>query len=121
MNANRRRLVLFDIDGTLLTDNGAARDAYGHALREVYGYDGDLKSFDFSGRTDPQITHMVLGSAGLPRPAIEERIPALWDLYLSGLAETAIGRVSELPGIRTLLQALRADSQITLALLTGNL
>lgn len=121
MNANRRRLVLFDIDGTLLSDHGAARDAYGRALREVYGYDGDLLRFDFSGRTDPQITHMVLGDAGLSRDAVEERMPALWEIYLSGLAETATGRVAELPGIRELLHALRDEPRVTLALLTGNL
>ena len=121
MNQNHRRLVLFDIDGTLLTDGGAARDAYGSALREVYGYDGDLLQFDFSGRTDPQITHMVLGEAGLERESIEQRLPALWELYLAALASRATGRVSELPGVRSLLQALSKDSRVTLALLTGNL
>ncbi len=121
MKQNRRRLVLFDIDGTLLTDNGASRDAYGRALRTVYGYDGDLLRYDFSGRTDPQITHMVLGEAGLPRQAIEERLPALWEMYLSGLASEAPGRVSELPGIRSLLDSLLGDPRVSLALLTGNL
>src|SRR5687768_16616794 len=32
------KLVLFDIDGTLLTDCGASRDAFGDALRAVYDY-----------------------------------------------------------------------------------
>src|SRR3954464_9311318 len=61
------KLVLFDIDGTLITDGGASRSAFAAALRDVYGYDGDLARYDFSGRTDPQITHMVLSDAGLSR------------------------------------------------------
>src|SRR5206468_3079987 len=53
-----RRLVLFDIDGTLISDGGASRDAFAAALLEVYGYQQQLRRYDFSGRTDPQIAHM---------------------------------------------------------------
>jgi beta-phosphoglucomutase-like phosphatase (HAD superfamily) len=63
-----RRLVLFDIDGTILTDRGASRSAFAGALEHVFGYAGDLSRYDFSGRTDPQIAHMVLRDAGT-RPA----------------------------------------------------
>src|SRR5882724_12600493 len=59
------RLVLFDIDGTLISDGGAAREAYAFALHKVYGYRTELRRYDFSGRTDPQVTHMVLGDDGL--------------------------------------------------------
>ena len=83
------KLVLFDIDGTLLTDCGASRDAFGDALREVYDYAGDLSRYDFSGRTDPQIAHMVLKDAGFGREDIEARMPRLWDLYLAELARNA--------------------------------
>jgi len=115
------RLVLFDIDGTLITDGGAAREAYAHALREVYGYRGDLRRYDFSGRTDPQITHMVLGDAGLPRDEIERAMPPLWEHYLDALARNAPGRVRVLPGVRELLDALVDDERVVLGLLTGNI
>lgn len=117
-----RRLVLFDIDGTLLTDRGAARSAFADALAAVYGYDGDLSRYDFSGRTDPQITHMVLHDAGLTRVEIEAKLPRLWDRYLAGLSVNATPeRVQVMPGIRELLAVLEEHPEIALALLTGNI
>jgi phosphoglycolate phosphatase-like HAD superfamily hydrolase len=115
------RLVLFDIDGTLLNDGGAAREAYASALEAVYGHRGDLRRYDFSGRTDPQITHMVLGDAGLPAAEIDAAMPRLWDHYLEALERTARGRVRELPGIRPLLETLASDPRVVLGLLTGNI
>jgi phosphoglycolate phosphatase-like HAD superfamily hydrolase len=115
------RLALFDIDGTLLTDGGAARAAYAAALEATYGYRDDLGRYDFSGRTDPQITHMVLGDAGLSPREIDAKIDALWLVYLEHLAGNAPGRVRALPGVPALLDALAADARVTLALLTGNI
>jgi phosphoglycolate phosphatase-like HAD superfamily hydrolase len=115
------RLVLFDIDGTLLTDGGAAREAYGEALASVYGFHGDLRRYDFSGRTDPQITHMVLGDAGFSGDDIERQMPRLWERYLAALAWNAPGRVRVLAGVRELLDALRREPGVVLALLTGNI
>lgn len=118
-----RRLVLFDIDGTLITDGGAAREAFAVALAAVFGYEGDLSRYDFSGRTDPQITFMVLRDAGVPDATIEAGFPKLWDAYLTGLARNAArdGQVRVLPGITPLLERLRAHSGVLLGLLTGNI
>lgn len=115
------RLVLFDIDGTLVTDGGAAREAYAVALEAVYGYRGELRRYDFSGRTDPQITHMVLGDAGFSGDAIDAAMPRLWEHYLAALERSAPGRVRELPGIHPLLETLAADGRAVLGLLTGNI
>jgi phosphoglycolate phosphatase-like HAD superfamily hydrolase len=116
------RLVLFDIDGTLLTDNGASRGAFREALWSVHGYEGDLTRYDFSGRTDPQIARMVLGDAGISWAKIDAEMPRLWEHYLDGLARnTTPGRVRVLPGVRALVEALAAHSDIALALLTGNI
>jgi phosphoglycolate phosphatase-like HAD superfamily hydrolase len=115
------RLVLFDIDGTLITDGGAARAAYGAALETVYGYRGDLHRYDFSGRTDPQITHMVLHDFGLSAEEIDASMDTLWSVYLEHLETNAPGRVRALPGVVALLDALAADTRVTLALLTGNI
>ena len=73
------RLVLFDIDGTLLTDRGAARDAFANALAFVYDYRGEVSRYDFSGRTDPQIARMVLRDADWSVEEIDARLPQLWD------------------------------------------
>jgi phosphoglycolate phosphatase len=117
-----RKLVLFDIDGTLITDNGAARHSYGLALRETYGYDGDLARYDFSGRTDPQITSMVLHDAGFNDEQIAAQAAQLWEAYLRELAIHATPeRVHVLPGIREILDRLAALAHITLGLLTGNI
>lgn len=117
-----RRLVLFDIDGTLITDSGAARRSYALALRETYGFEGDLTRYDFSGRTDPQITSMVLHDAGFTDEQIAARAPQLWDAYIRELAIHATAeRVRVLPGIRDLLDRLVVIDHITLGLLTGNI
>jgi phosphoglycolate phosphatase len=118
----RRRLVLFDIDGTLVTDGGASRSAFADALRRVYGYEGDLQRYDFSGRTDPQITSMVLRDAGWADEAIAARFKDLWPDYLAGLSRNATStRVRALPGIAELLAAVRKQKHVTMALLTGNI
>ncbi len=118
----RMRLVLFDIDGTILTDRGASRSAFADALRETYGYDGDLARYDFSGRTDPQIAHMVLGDAGFTREDVEARVEQLWERYLAGLARNATPeRVLVMPGIRELIAELHERADVVLALLTGNI
>jgi phosphoglycolate phosphatase len=118
----RRRLVLFDIDGTLITDGGAARAAFADALRTVFGYDGDLRRYDFSGRTDPQIATMVLRDAGWSEAAVAAKLEELWPVYLAGLARNATAaRVRALPGIPALVNALHDHGDVTLALLTGNI
>ncbi len=117
-----RKLVLFDIDGTLITDGGAAREAFAAALGRVFGYGGDLGRYDFSGRTDPQITFTVLGDAGFSDADIESRLPQLWESYLGGLSRNATpGRVRTLPGIQALLDALADHDRALLGLLTGNI
>lgn len=118
-----RRLVLFDIDGTLITDRGAAREAYAESLGAVFGYEGDLWRYDFSGRTDPQITFMVLRDAGFSDAAIEAGLPRLWDAYLAGLARNAArpAQVRVLPGISELLARLLVHDEVLLGLLTGNI
>ena len=116
------RLVLFDIDGTLITDRGAARDAFAVALEAVYGYAGDLSRYDFSGRTDPQIARWVLRDHGLTAEVIDEQMPRLWEIYLEGLSRNATAeRVQALPGIPELVAALHQHDEVVLALLTGNI
>lgn len=117
-----RRLVLFDIDGTILTDRGASRSAFADALRAVYGYTGDLSRYDFSGRTDPQIAHMVLRDAGFASEEVEAALPRLWKVYLEHLGRNATPeRVHVFPGIRELIAVLASHDEVVLALLTGNI
>ena len=117
----RRRLVLFDIDGTLITDGGASREAFAEGLAEVYGFRGDVRQYDFSGRTDPQIARMILKDHGWSEPDVDARLPSLWQDYLGRLARNLPGQVRALPGITALLAVVRAEELLTVALLTGNI
>jgi phosphoglycolate phosphatase len=116
-----KKLVLFDIDGTLISDGGASREAFAAALLEVFDYRGELRRYDFSGRTDPQIAHMILRDAGWSEADIDARMARLWDKYVAELEQHERSRVRELPGVRGLLDTLRANDRVTLALLTGNI
>ncbi|HEX6133251.1 MAG TPA: HAD hydrolase-like protein [Longimicrobiales bacterium] len=120
-----KRLVLFDIDGTILISDGAPRRAFHRALLEVYGTAGPIATHTFDGKTDPQIARELLAQAGLPPAAVDRGLPALWSSYLRELsAEFArpTHRMTVLPGIRALLDALEAQrSDVLLGLLTGNI
>lgn len=118
-----RRLVLFDIDGTLLTTDGAGKRAVREALLEVFGTTGPIAGYSFAGRTDPEIVHELLGAAGLPAGRIEAALPALWERYLAKLArDLREVRVRPLPGIPPLLDRVEAaGGEVVLGLLTGNL
>ena len=49
------RLVLFDIDCTLVDAHGAGGRAILRSLKDVYGVEGELGDYSFHGRTDPGI------------------------------------------------------------------
>lgn len=119
-----RRLVLFDIDGTLLSTNGAARRAFHRGLLEVYGTAGPIGEHRFDGKTDPQIARELLSCAGLSDTAIDGGLPRLWGCYLRRLAEELAapehGAVA-MPGVHALLANLAThDGDAAVGLLTGN-
>ena len=118
-----RRLVLFDIDGTLLTTDGAGKRAIRQALLEVYGTTGPIGGYSFSGRTDPEIVHALLGAGGVPEARITEGLPRLWERYLEYLEQDlADAGVRPLPGVEALIERVdSAPGPVTLGLLTGNL
>ena len=116
-----RRLVLFDIDGTLVR-GGPAKEAFEQAMLEVYGTAGPIEQHDFSGKTDPQIARELLHRAGFEDERIDAALPRLWDGYLSGLRARLVDRPMEiLPGVAPLLDALEKVGDAALGLLTGNI
>src|SRR5207244_11948730 len=56
----KRNLVLFDIDGTLLTSGGAGEKALRLALKSRFGHEDDLAEIEIAGRTDSGITRQIL-------------------------------------------------------------
>ncbi|MGH7502618.1 MAG: HAD family hydrolase [Longimicrobiales bacterium] len=120
-----KRLILFDIDGTLLSTRGAAKRAFERAMLEVYGTTGPIATHSFSGKTDPQIARELLRAAGTADDVIDAHLPALWDAYLCDLRSELAApdhRTHVLPGVRALLRALaeRANDALV-GLLTGNI
>jgi phosphoglycolate phosphatase len=116
------RLVLFDIDGTLLSASGVSGRALGEALREVFGVTGQVEGYDYSGKTDPLIVRELMVSAGFSHGEIDRRMAPTLDLYQQRLAEALRPEhVRPKAGIVALLSALDADPKVTLGLLTGNL
>lgn len=122
MSAERPvRLVLFDIDGTILRSHGAGRRAMITALREVFGGTGP-EDHSYDGKTDPQIVREVMRIEGHRDTHIDERMDALMTLYLTHLERELVeANTVVYPGIRELLDALEARDDTVLGLLTGNL
>lgn len=117
-----RRLILFDIDGTLLVTGGAAKRAFVRAVQDTYGVVGRLESFPFDGKTDPQIIRVVLKEAGVAGPVIEERLWECLRLYVH-YNEEELPRATKAvlyPGVRDVLELLSKDERVTLGVLTGN-
>jgi phosphoglycolate phosphatase len=119
-----RKLVLFDVDGTLVNAQGAGARAFRRAMIEVYGETGPIDEYDFHGRTDPQIARELLSLAGLQDEAIERRLSDLWTVYLRELTvelDRSDSEVRVLDGVAALLDALHATGEHLVALLTGNI
>lgn len=116
------RLVLFDIDGTILRTKGAGRQAIKRALEEVYGAAGPVDAWPFGGKTDPLICYELMAEVGLSRAEVDAKLDEAIARYLcyleAELSSTATSRL--MPGIIPLLESLARDERVTLGLLTGN-
>ena len=116
------KVVLFDIDGTLLRTDGAGRRAVHRALEDVYETSVP-HGIEFDGKTDPQIVRELMRLAGLDDPRIDERLSRVLDRYVT-LLQTELsgldGSSNVMPGVPPLLDALDARDDVLLGLLTGN-
>ena len=116
-----QRLILFDIDGTLVL-GGPAKLAFNMAMLETFGTAGAVDSYDFSGKTDPQIARELLSEAGLEDAVVDAGLAELWDRYIEEL-EARIGDnpMRLLPGVADLIEALASEPGVALGLVTGNI
>ncbi|HEV8265147.1 MAG TPA: HAD family hydrolase [Gemmatimonadales bacterium] len=121
------RLILFDIDGTLLWTDGAGRRAIHRALLDEMGTAGPIEGYRFDGKTDPQIVRELLALAGHRDAESAERVAAVCRRYVALLA-AELGKPTQatqlFPGVAELLRALEpheAAGRALVGLLTGNL
>ncbi|MHB1297232.1 MAG: HAD family hydrolase [Gemmatimonadaceae bacterium] len=122
MTRKPSKVVLFDIDGTLLISHGAGRRAMESALREVFGAIGPT-SYRYDGKTDKLIVRETMRLEGFDDATIDARMDAVIVMYLdrlrANLVATPRGAYS-LPGVMPLLDAVRSDDRLVVGLLTGN-
>jgi phosphoglycolate phosphatase-like HAD superfamily hydrolase len=121
-DASKMKLVLFDIDGTILWSDGAGRRAMTEALTAVFGGAGPT-DYHYDGKTDPQIVRDLMLASGHTDETIDARIDPLMQRYLGSLERELAGGTSAhvFDGVRDLLDRLEARDDIILGLLTGNL
>ncbi len=115
------KLLLWDIDGTLIVSHGAGFRAMQRALRECFGREVDLRQIDWAGRTDSWIVAEVLRHVGLPDTAANTQ--AYLEAYLGLLpVELRTGRSGQLlPGVTELLEHVHGRRDVVQGLLTGNM
>jgi phosphoglycolate phosphatase-like HAD superfamily hydrolase len=116
----KTKLVLFDIDQTILHSGGAGEKALTRALRDRFGLEETLANIEIAGKTDIWIAHRIFEAHGIePHP---ENVGRFLEGYLGHLkGELALNDGRLLPGFPRILEALSRLPNVAIGLLTGNL
>ena len=115
------KLLLFDIDGTLLATNGAGSRAVQRAFETVHGVEIEIQAIDFAGRTDPLILKEIYKNE-LGREHTREEAEQVYAHYVAYLKEEIVtAEVEVMPGVRELLNILSDREDLTLGVATGNI
>jgi phosphoglycolate phosphatase-like HAD superfamily hydrolase len=115
-----KRLLLFDIDGTLVNTGGAGVESLKMTMRNRFLAEDDLRDIEIAGKTDRAIIRDIFQKYRID--PTEGNITSFAREYIEGLSlclSRTRGRV--LPGIQQLLERLKPQPHVVLALLTGNL
>ena len=116
-----KKVVLFDVDGTLVLTGGAGGRAMTRAFQDLFSVSDAFQHIPFPGRTDARILSDALAAHRIPTDA--PALASFRERYLEHLrAELAKPgpRKGVMPGVRSLLAALALRSDVVVALLTGN-
>ena len=114
------RLLLFDIDGTLVRCGPQIGPIFMGALKRTFGQTGNVRAYDFGGRTDTEAVIDLMTETGLPRAEVEGRMGEVRSHYGDLLERLDPGQMRLLPGVVELLEELAAARDTCVALLTGN-
>ena len=116
------KLVLWDIDGTLVHTAGHGRDAFGEAFTAVFGREADLEAVEMAGRTDHMIAMAVLEGGGVTDGASHlDRMFEELARALEARRERIASEGHPMPGARDALEAVAERPGVTQSLLTGNI
>jgi phosphoglycolate phosphatase-like HAD superfamily hydrolase len=118
-----KRLILFDIDETVLHSAGVGRRALEAALAEASGRHINMDGLSLSGKTDPQICREALSVHGFEVHEVDALLPRTFEVYLPRL-EREVAKSREMTvhsGVLELLEALASATWASLGLLTGNI
>ena len=114
-----KRLLLFDIDGTLVHSGGAGVYALKLTLAERFNIADELHDIEIAGMTDSGIVVSILKKHKIP--VTNENVSAFLDSYVHFLSLELPRRDGKLlPGVLELLEKLKSRPHLVLALLTGN-
>ncbi len=120
------RLILFDVDGTLVDVQASGRWAMNRAFEAVFDLP-DAEPFSaglrFDGMTDPIIVRAIAEAAGIPEAELEAKAAPFERAFLENLGSrlAAMGDKRALPGVADLLDRLAGVSMARVGLLTGNI
>ena len=116
------RLILFDIDGTLIHSNRIGRAAMGRALAETFGVAGAFETISFTGKTDRGLVRELMLAEGWREADIEARLPHFYErMAAAGRELFTAHHIRPCPGVLPLLAALAGRDDVVPALLTGNI
>lgn len=115
------RLVLFDIDGTLIRTGGAGVRAFGRTADLLFGVKGASERMNFHGRTDVALVREFFRNHGIPDTSSNVR--HFLDTYVFLLDHhLELDAGTTLPGVHRLLGDLRRLKEPpSIGLLTGNI
>ncbi len=114
------RLILFDIDGTLISTEGAGVKAFAQTSAEVYGLPEATKDMTFAGRTDRALVELIFNQNSIEITQAE--IDRFFTAYLERLSHfLPTDNTRPLPGVLELIRAMgNWQPAPVIGLLTGN-
>ena len=115
------KVILFDIDGTLVFTGGAGRRAMSRAFEDLFRIPDAFCDVPFAGRTDAWIVAETLAAHGLTCDAeVRARFRDVYVAHLAAELDKPSSGKRVMPGVPALLDALAGHPHVHVALLTGN-
>ncbi len=115
------KLILFDIDGTMLYSNGNGKIALIEAIEKIFGNIAN-DSINPAGKTDPQIIYEMIEHR-INKSELDQKLPKIFTCYLENLKQyyTVSRGVGVYDGVQKLIRQLKDLNTNIIGLLTGNI